>query len=149
MEFKAYHKNGEAIKYETGFSLIEVMISMTLFAIGILAIIYGSLAFPIAVSQSAELNNAGWLARDLSSIANANPADLSQINGLNTSSSTSVTSSALSSWIAYIPVKLPSGYAVANTVSGCTSEPCVINLTLYWLNHNAQQQQNFNIQVGF
>lgn len=136
-------------KNENGFSLIEVMISMAIFAFGLLAIVYGSMTFPMAVSQSSELNNAAWLARDLSSIANANPNDLSQINGLNTKNSTAITSSALSSWIAYIPQKLPSGYAVAKTVSSCINEPCEVDMTIYWMNHNSPQQQNFNIQVGF
>jgi prepilin-type N-terminal cleavage/methylation domain-containing protein len=136
-------------KSENGFSLIEVMISMAIFAFGLLAIVYGSLTFPMVVSQSSELNNAAWLVRDLSSIANANPNDLSQINGLNTKKSTAITSSALKSWIAYIPQKLPSGYAIAKTVSSCVNEPCEVNIMLYWRNHNAPQKQNFNIQVGF
>ena len=134
---------------EAGFTLVETMVAMVIFLVGVLAVVYGSLSLPLLVQQSQSLNQSGWIADDLSSILVANPGDISQVNGMNTQRSTTFSSAAITAWATSIPGHLNAGFATASTLSGCTQAPCVVDLDVHWMNHNTPENQQFLLQVGF
>lgn len=127
---------------QAGLSLVEVMVTMSILAVGFLGIEYGQMAAAHFFSQSISQNRAETDVEGmLGKIWGAGDSGLSSFNGVDTSNTgtwgSGPTSTAVSSWAAEVSL-LPGGKGTvaiqSATANGgtCTTSPCIATVTVQW-----------------
>jgi type IV pilus assembly protein PilV len=108
---------------QTGFVLIEVMISVVIFAIGVIALVGLQFAMTRAQTESKVRADAANLAGELIGIIWADSANLAGYNGTGCASTPQC-----ANWTSKVALTLPSGTPTisANATSG------LVSLTLRW-----------------
>jgi len=134
---------------ERGMSLIEVMIAMTILAIGLLGLAYLQANAAQYFGTAAVNSNAAFLSNAmLANIWGGGNSNISGFNGANTANSATwpqsgVSAWAVSTWASNVQSTLPGGQGtiqVLNSSGGaCTQPPCTATVAITWSSASGTQ----------
>lgn len=141
---------------ETGFTLIEVMVALAIFAIGSLGVAYMLMSGFDTTAESTDLTSGYEVAQSAIGLIRANGANAIQFNGAAVtgssvaSNATGAVASAISTWAGVVG-GLPSGQGDI-TVSSLQNNgqcPCSATISVYW--QQTGQNKNYAVQtiVGY
>ncbi len=134
---------------ERGVSLIEVMISMAILAVGLLGLAYLQASAAQYFGMAAVNSNAAFLSNAmLANIWGGGSSNISGFNNVDTANSSTwpqsgVSAWAVSTWASNIQSTLPGGQGtilVLNSSGGaCTQPPCTATVAITWSSASGTQ----------
>lgn len=142
-------KTRQGFNAEKGMSLIEVMIAMTILAIGLLGLAYLQASAAQSLGTSAVNSNAEFLASSmLANIwggGNSNIKGFNKVDTSNTSTwpTSGVAALDVSTWASSLKNTLPDGEGTIQVLdssgNACTVPPCTATVTVTWNSQSGTQ----------
>lgn len=140
----------------SGFTLLEVMIALAIFAIGSLGVAYMLVSGFDTSADSTDLTGGYEVAQSALGLMRASGGNVLQFNGLNTSSNnipagaTGMVASAISTWSSMVAA-LPSGYGTISVQSlqGNSLCPCAGLVSVFWQVNGQQEEYTVQSILGY
>ncbi len=137
------------VQKERGMSLIEVMIAMTILAIGLLGLAYLQANAAQYFGTAAVNSNAAFLSNAmLANIWGGGSSNVSGFNGVNTANPSTwphsgVSAWAVSTWSSNVQSTLPGGQGTIQLLNAsggaCTQPPCTATVAITWSSASGTQ----------